>query len=318
MKTSKKLPFIMALVPSIAAFGLMAKMSADQKNAAYEKHREISSLESRLSDQADAISSVNRLCKSDVNCPELIISRFEEMKSRIESLTARLQEKHASLVEQKASSEEKEQAINSLEASLRKANDTLRITRQTVDAQISLELEAVEEQIDEIRSEYESIILSLQQDLRDARISTQNEVKEKEDKFRELHKKSINSLLGMVDSLAQDRQSRIIPLISTYDDETVKDKFICSDAGELSPSEMIFSRHMERHWLIWPVTVITSNQDSLIAETGNGYSLDVQWENKENLYELSSGDKISIQFQPLPDQKCDSPITGRRAVFTTH
>lgn len=318
LMNQKKASFAMAAIPAVAAIGIMLKMNIDHDQAISAQHNVIQKLEERLEDQKSKINAVDQLCKSDVDCPRLIINRFDEMKQRIESLSDTIKEKEQAISAVSSDNDKKQETINGLEAELRKVNDTLRVTRQTVDAQISVELESVEEQIDKIRQDYEKVIANLQEKLKDAESLAQNEIQEKEDKFRELHKRSINNLLGMVDSLAQDRESRIIPLISIYNDSQVKNQFICDDDQDLSPTEMIFSKHMDKHWLTWPVTVQTNSQEELRAETESGYSLHVAWENGDNMYELTPGDNITIQFQPNKDQTCGSPISGRRAVFTTH
>lgn len=314
----KKTSLVMAVIPAITAIGLMAKMNIDHDSGMQQKKAEITALQAKLSDQENKFDAVSRLCEEDVDCPSLIINRFEDMKNRISSLSDLIKDKEEEISHLSEKNNEKQDVIHSLESRMRELNDTLRITRQTVDAQISVELETVEEKIDEIRSDYEKVIASLQGELRKARKSAQQEVIEKENKFRDLHKKSINNLLGMVDSLAQERESRIIPLISIYSDEEVKNDFICADESDLSPTEMIFAKHMDKHWLTWPVTVQTNSQNELRAQTDNGYSLHVKWENGDNMYELSPGDDITIQFQPEKDQSCSSAIQGKRAVFTTH
>lgn len=314
----KHLPILIALIPSIAAISVIAKMSQDQKAMLSSKQEEISLLTSSIEAEKKKLIELNQLCPDSEDCSSLITRRIIDAEEKAQLLTAQMKDKEREITEVIQASTEKDAVVSELQTELRKTKDSLRLTRQTVDAQVSIQLEDVEEQIEQMQAEYKEVISNLQQSLESSRLSSELEIKEKEEKFKELHKKSINNLLGMVDSLAQDRESRIIPLISNYDDKSFKQRFVCSDRNSLNPSDMIFSNHMDRHWMTWPITVISSNQEVVEGKTNNGFDIALHWENTNNMYELVPGDNIVIQFQPEAGQDCHGPIIGKRAVLTTH
>lgn len=316
--STKKRSIILSLLPTVAALGLMYKMSLDQQVEQQEHVEALAEMKERARGYEGLEGDLSRYCTSLDTCPEEIDQYITKLKEAHRSL-------ENTIDQTSTASSLKDNEIASLRTKLAEARkelsrteESLKLTKQTVDTQISIEMAEVNERIDEIHESYRDTISQLKEQLQLAQQQAQQEVSKKEAQFKEIHKKSVNNLLGMVDSLAKERETRLIPLISLYDDQTVHDNYICRDSDELRPSEMIFSKHMDRHWLTWPVTVIENSSGSLSARTQNGYILNASWENPENMYDLEEDDSLSIQFMLDKDQSCDKTITARRAVITTH
>lgn len=314
---TKKNSILLSLLPTVAALGLMYKMSLDQQADLHEYTNDLAELQKQVDEYKTLEANLSSYCSSLDMCPEEIDRRISAIKNEYRSLENEVKKASASEKSKDEKIESLRERIAEANAELAKTQESLRLTKQTVDAQISLEMGQVNEKIEGIHKSYEETINKLKERLEKTQQDAQRKVAEKEAQFKEIHKKSVNNLLGMVDSLAKERETLLIPLISTYDDQTVHDDYLCRDSQDLKPSEMIFAKHMDRHWLSWPVTVIESSSELLSAQTEHGYTLRAEWENQENMYDLERGDQISIQFLLEGDQSCADNIEARRTVITT-
>lgn len=293
------------IAPSLVASSLAAYYKLESSKEISSLGADIEVLKNELEDARSASKRLLELCETS-NCAREIETKL----ARADSLALENRKLTGELDEQKV-----------ITASLKQDNASMQTAHESELNQLkglyASDMQSMERTIRTMDSNYQELADSMEDRLEQEEQKTQEIIRQKEREFEEIHRRSINNVIGKIDSLAKRKVSEIIPLISNYSSREINETFICGDQSQLTPNETIFSKFINQHWLTWEVAVEKTDDGISHGVTKDGDHVIVHWENPENLYDFGDNEPVTVQFQLGDNLECGNPLEISRAVIST-